>query len=1407
MKLRLLSFLTLFLFIGSFSYSQTLYKYYQDGLVVFQLNQNAKIIPSDDQIVQFEQYSLFADYLSGFEIEEVLRLHPNINDDKLKRTYQIKLANINDVDAVVGELKSHSSIRYAELKELHYPTVTPNDPGFTQANQWSLFQVQAEQAWDISTGDANVVVAVTDNAINVDHPDLTNKMVAGWDSAENDNDPRPCGGNNGFHGSHVSGIVGAETDNNSGIASIGWNVSVMPVKIGRCSDGALTAGYDGIIWAADNDADVINMSWGGGGSGTYGQDVCDYAWNAGSILIAAAGNDNQSTQFYPAAYNNVVSVASTNQNDQKSGFSQYGTWIDISAPGSSILSTDQGTGYQTTQGTSMASPMVAGLVGLMKSAALNATNTDLINCLYSGADNIDAQNGSYIGQLGAGRINALNSMTCANNFSAQDDAAIVEIISPGPSLCAAAFTPEVVLRNFGSNTLTSTTITYDWNGSTQTFNWTGSLVSGQTENVTLPSQTGANGNYTFEAATSLPNGVADQNASNDQSSQNFTINANGQIVDLEIITDCYGSEIEWQITDDNNGNAVVQTGGGYADVTGGETINEVFCLGEGCYTFSITDSYGDGMYGSQYGGCSVDGDYQLVDPNGVVLFEMTAANADFGSSTSHQFCVTQPNNFNDAGIQSITSPSGFVCTSTFQPEVVLRNYGNDPLTSVTINYQTTGGIQTFAWTGNLASQQSETVTLPAISTGSGSITLIVFTTNPNGVSDDTPSNDDNQTTFTATSNAVSLPFSEDFESNVFGNGDWTISNPDNQTTWELATVGGITPGSQAAKIDFFNYQQSARRDGMISPKLSFAGYTSVDMTFDHAYRRFNQTAADSLVIYVSSDCGATWNVEFAQAEDGTGSFATQTTNTTDFTPAIADDWCFSGGIGATCFTVNLDSYVGQEVLIMFESYNAGTVGNNLFIDNINIDGVPAQDPPIPNFSADNSSICQGGTVSFTDQSTANITDWNWTFPGGTPATSTAQNPTVTYATAGTYDVVLEVTNSFGTETTTFTNEISVNTQPTVSVSAANNTICQGSSVQLTASGANGYTWDNGLGSGAVKTVTPQVTTVYEVVGSNGAGCEDTQTITITVEAAPNVVATVDQSSICAGQSATISASGADSYTWDNGLGAGASHTVSPTVSTVYIVTGETTAAGCVNSTNIAVTVEALPSVSVSASETSICEGESATLSANGANTYSWTPGSGLSSSIGGTIGASPTTTTTYTVEGTNNCGSDTESITIDVVPAPSAPVISQSGNVLSVTTQTNETAEWFLNGTSVGTGDSFTMTQSGQYTVVISNENDCEAEVSGNFDLDTTSLDNLSLSEALNVYPNPTDGMIYITFNGYSSQMSISVIDAVGRIVISENKVDTSNNSTLDLSSFETGVYTVIFRSGEDMITKKVTLR
>jgi subtilisin family serine protease len=1085
--------------------AQNVYYDYQDGLVVFQLKEDAKIINTiheNSRVVDHQKYSLFR-IISEFEIIEVLRLHPDIKDVRLSRTYQIQLQDIYQVDAVIKKLSKHANIEFAEKKELHRTFLTPNDLGPVNSNtsgtsptnnQWSLHKIQAQQAWDIGTGDVNIIVAVTDDAFRMDHVDLINKYVSPYDAVTQTNNPAPCGSNNGNHGTHVAGTVGAQTNNSIGVASIGFNVSVMPIKIGNCNN-QLTHGFEGITYAANNGAHVVNMSWGGGGFSNYGQNVCNFAWNQGTILVAAAGNNNASTVFYPAGYNNVISVASTTPTDAKSSFSQYGTWINISAPGSNIRSTyaTSTTAYSSISGTSMASPHVAGLLGLMRSAAPNATNNDLINCLYSGADNIDSQNSGFIGQLGVGRINAYNSMVCAAQFASEYDAAITAIISPESTMCNGVFSPIVTLRNFGSQNLTSCVINYNWGGVNQTFNWTGNIVTGNSLNVTLPQVNIPNGSYTFTAFTTLPNGIADQNATNDSSSKNLLIDSNGQIVTLTIITDCWGSETTWQVVDDANGQIVV-SGGPYQDNTPLAQQIHSFCLPTGCYTFTIFDSYGDGMNGSQWQSCSVNGNYFMQYENGSNIFSMTAQNANFGNSASHPFCIIPQDNFNDAGITALVSPTLFSCSQNIVPVVRLRNFGLNTLTNTTINYSVNGGQpQLFNWNGNLQSGQTIDVTLPAISCPNGLVTFNAYSNSPNGVDDDNPTNDSNSSTLAVNTTPATLPFVETFETNVIANGSWKVLNPDNDFTWEFATVAGISPGNQAMKMDLFSYAQAGQRDGLISPVISLNGYSSAEMTFDHAYRRFNQSATDSLIIYVSTDCGSNWTRVFQVAENGTGTFATQTTSSNAFTPAQPQDWCFqpisAQTPGASCYSVNLTPFVGQNVVIMFESFNAGTLGNNLFLDNINIDGVIAEGLPVVNFTSSNTTICAGESVQFNDQSAPDVSSRTWFFQGGSPETSNASNPIITYSNPGAYNVTLSVTNSNGTNTITQSNWVIVNPAPSAPIITQNGNILS-VSLQL---GETALWSLNGSQVGTGQSITANDFGIYSVEITNSFGCRSVST--------------------------------------------------------------------------------------------------------------------------------------------------------------------------------------------------------------------------------------------------------------------------------------------------------------------------
>lgn len=394
---------------------------YYPGELWVQFDPSATMnIAHDDDTVELGDFiPLIGEKLQReFQLERIRKPFHYAQTGEISEVYQFYFAEEGREFEFARELEKLSVVSYAERVPIMRTTLTPNDlgPEFGNNNQWSLWRVNAQDAWDITTAqDSPIVVAIVDDAVLVTHPDLIPNLVPGYDVSENNDDPMP---NQAAmtHGTHVAGIAGAATNNGIGIASIGFNVKIMPIKASNSAQFVSDA-YSGVIWAADNGADVINMSWGGSGFSNTGQNIINYAYAAGCVNVAAAGNDNTAQVFYPAGYDNVISVASTTTNDSKSGFSNYGSWIDVSAPGSAIRSTYFNNNLQPTyanlQGTSMASPMVAGLAGLVWSVNPEMTQTQVVDCVVNTADNIDNANGSFIGQLGTGRINAFEAVQCA----------------------------------------------------------------------------------------------------------------------------------------------------------------------------------------------------------------------------------------------------------------------------------------------------------------------------------------------------------------------------------------------------------------------------------------------------------------------------------------------------------------------------------------------------------------------------------------------------------------------------------------------------------------------------------------------------------------------------------------------------------------------------------------------------------------------------------------------------------------------------------------------------------------------------------------------------------------------------------------------------------------------------------
>ena len=375
-----------------------LYVAYNTNVPVF-WGTNFKISPTE--------FLEFKDIAAEYGITEVENTFYFAQHEVLKRTLTIKFTESNKIDQLISKLSESSRLQLVEKVPACTGTLIPNDPSYS--GQWHLSHINAATAWNTTTGSSSIDVAVVDDAIEIIHPDLSSNITTGRDVAWNTNNPSPPTSSYA-HGTHVAGIVGAQSNNGLGVASIGYNIDIMPIK---ASDGTpapnggvyITHGYPGITWAAQNGAEIINASWGGSGCSTC-QTVITNAWNLGAIVVAAAGNSNTSTPMYPAAYSNVIAVASSaNTSDARSSFSNYGSWVDITAPGSSILSTTLGGTYQSWDGTSMASPMVAGLLGLVWSVNTSATRASVINCVTSTAVPLTWSGGS-------GRINAAAAVQC-----------------------------------------------------------------------------------------------------------------------------------------------------------------------------------------------------------------------------------------------------------------------------------------------------------------------------------------------------------------------------------------------------------------------------------------------------------------------------------------------------------------------------------------------------------------------------------------------------------------------------------------------------------------------------------------------------------------------------------------------------------------------------------------------------------------------------------------------------------------------------------------------------------------------------------------------------------------------------------------------------------------------------------
>jgi len=358
--------------------------------------------------------------------QDVLEKIPFLNESKisqkllLSQTFVLKVPR-GQVKKLESLLNKNPLIEYAEPNFIaKTQDLIPNDTSFNL--QWGLnnpsdADIDAPEAWAINQGNETIKIAVLDTGINLSHEDLVNKI----DSLRKDFTGSGIEDDYG-HGTHVAGIAAAETNNATGVAGMGFNSKII---VGKVLDNSGSGYYswisDGIKWAVDNGASVINLSLGGYASSRTLEQAIKYAWSKGVVITAAAGNDNRGSKLYPAGYTNVIAVAATDNNDKKASFSNFGKWVSVAAPGVNIYSTfpnhpfylqteyGRSMNYDYGNGTSMATPFVSGAAALIwasgKCAPLN--NSCVRNRIQSTADKISGT-GKY---WRYGRINAYKAIS------------------------------------------------------------------------------------------------------------------------------------------------------------------------------------------------------------------------------------------------------------------------------------------------------------------------------------------------------------------------------------------------------------------------------------------------------------------------------------------------------------------------------------------------------------------------------------------------------------------------------------------------------------------------------------------------------------------------------------------------------------------------------------------------------------------------------------------------------------------------------------------------------------------------------------------------------------------------------------------------------------------------------------
>lgn len=326
----------------------------------------------------------------------------------------------------INKLGKHSNIASVEPDYVMNSSAKSKDPSYKK--QWYHQVIGSDKAWGVTTGSKDMVVAVIDDGIDIKHKDLMNQIIAPYDVLLDSTTKISIG----EHGTHVSGIIASMMNNGIGGTGIAPNVKIMPINVFDNEEALYSDVIVGIDYAIEHDADIINLSLGGTEDSELLNDAIQRAYQAGILIIAAAGNDGENINDYPASYDHVIAVSATNQYDKIAYFSNYGPNIDIAAPGTDIYSTLPYNKFGYMSGTSMAVPVVSGVAALIWSVNPSLTNTQVEEQLYKTADDLGRMGKDIY--YGNGRINANKAVATVSSIPQEEWTLTVNDISDSDTL-------------------------------------------------------------------------------------------------------------------------------------------------------------------------------------------------------------------------------------------------------------------------------------------------------------------------------------------------------------------------------------------------------------------------------------------------------------------------------------------------------------------------------------------------------------------------------------------------------------------------------------------------------------------------------------------------------------------------------------------------------------------------------------------------------------------------------------------------------------------------------------------------------------------------------------------------------------------------------------------------------------